>query len=284
MATTLSKGKNKTNGVDTNEDIKPWIRRFGRFGHMAKGTVYALVGLLSLMAAVGVGGKTTGTGGMFQSLASIPFGEILLWIIGIGLIGYISWLVIKSIKDTSRKGSDSKGLFIRFCYLIGGVIYGALAVNAIQIAMHAGSGGGNSEESISAQLLSQPFGAWLVGLLGAIIIGYGVSEFYSGITKRFMKKFNISEMDDHERKIAKNSGKMGLISRGIVLGTVGFFFIQTAFSSNPDEAKGLDGALAEISQQPFGQWMLGIVAVGLILYGIYEVIRGRYEKMSFGKQ
>ncbi|MFG6149125.1 DUF1206 domain-containing protein [Halobacillus sp. B23F22_1] len=283
MSTTfISKRKKKLQNNNNSEEIKPWIRRFGRFGHMMKGTVYGLVGVLSFMAAIGAGGETTGTGGMFRSLASQPFGEVLLWIIGIGLIGYLTWVIIKSIYDTSNKGRDIKGLITRTGYLVGGGIYGALALNAFQIAMHAGSSG-NSEQSISAMLLGQPFGPGLVGLLGLIIIGYGVTEFYSGATNHFLKKFNHHEMNEHERKIAKQSGKMGLISRGAVLAIIGFFFVQTAMTSNPDESKGLDGALAEVSQQPFGQWLLGIVALGFILYGIYEITRGRYERMSFGK-
>ncbi|GGF12630.1 hypothetical protein GCM10010954_09200 [Halobacillus andaensis] len=283
MSTTfLSKRKNKSQNDTNSEELKPWIRRFGRFGHMVKGTVYGLVGVLSFMAAIGAGGETTGTGGMFRSLAAQPFGEIILWIIGIGLIGYITWVIIKSIYDTSNKGRDLKGLITRTGYLIGGVIYGGLASNAFQIAMHAGSSG-NSEQTISSMLLGQPFGPWLVGLIGLIIIGYGGTELYSGVTNNFLKKFNHHEMNEHERKIAKQSGKMGLISRGIVLATIGFFFVQTGLTSNPDESKGLDGALAEVAQQPFGQWMLGFVALGFILYGIYEITRGRYERMSFGK-
>jgi len=153
--------------------------------------------------------------------------------------------------------------------------------------MHAGGGGGggggNSEQTISATLLGQPFGQWIIGLLGLIIIGYGVYQLWSGYKEKFMSKFILNDMNQHEKKVARNAGKLGLIARGIVLSMVGFFFIQTAYTANPEESKGLDGALSEIAQQPFGQVLLGIVAVGLVLYGIYEMIRGRYARMNFGK-
>ncbi|MGI8314726.1 DUF1206 domain-containing protein [Halobacillus mangrovi] len=262
----------------TKEEIKPWIRRFGRFGYMAKGAVYGLVGVLAFMAAIGVGGKTTGTSGMLRTLAGVQFGEILLWLIGIGLIGYVIWDFIKAIKNPQNKGAIS-----RIGYAVSGVIYGALALNAIKIAMKAGSSSGNSEQTLSAKLLSQPFGQWVVGAIGIIIIGYGLYELYSGWSERFMKQFKTGQMDRHEQKVARKSGKMGLISRGVVLGLIGFFFVQTAMSANPDQAKGLDGALSELAQTPYGQWLLGVVALGLILYGIYQIIRGRHEHMSFGK-
>lgn len=274
--------KQKTN--QAGQETKPWIRRLGRFGYMAKGTVYFLIGILAVMAALGAGGKTTGTSGMLQTVASKPFGEILLWLIGIGLIGYVVWEIIKVIKDPENKGTDAKGIITRAGYAVSSIMYGAIAFKAISVAMNASSGGGGgSEKTISAKLLAQPFGQWVIGLVGIIIIGYGVYELYTGYTEKFMNKFKVSEMNQHEKKIARKSGKMGLIARGFVLSMIGYFFIQTAITANPEQSKGIDGALAELASKPFGQWLLGIAAAGLMLYGIYEVIRGRYEHMSFGK-
>lgn len=264
-------------------EAKPWVRRFARFGYIAKGLVYGMVGVLAALAAFGPSGDTTGTSGALQSLAALPFGEVALWFIGIGLIGYILWDFIKAIKDPENEGTDAKGLIKRTGYFISGLIYSNLAFGAFKLASNTGSAGGeNSEQTISAKLMEQPFGIWLVGIVGAIIIGYGVYELYKGAKEKFMTQFKTYEMNDKERKIARLSGKIGLISRGIVLSMVGFFFIRTAYSNNPNESKGLGGALTELANQPFGQFLLAIVAAGLILYGIYQIIKGRYQQMNFG--
>ena len=264
-------------------EVKPWVRRFARFGYIAKGLVYSMVGVLAALAAFGPSGDTTGTSGALQSLAAMPFGEVALWFIGIGLIGYILWDFIKAIKDPENEGTDAKGLIKRTGYFISGLIYTNLAFGAIKLASNtASASGGNSEKTISAKLMEQPFGVWLVGIVGAVIIGYGVYELYSGVKEKFMSKFKTYEMNNKERKIARISGKIGLISRGIVLSMVGFFFIRTAYTNNPNESKGLGGALTEIANQPFGQLLLAVVAVGLILYGIYQIIKGRYQHMNFG--
>ncbi|MBU0903782.1 MAG: DUF1206 domain-containing protein [Planococcaceae bacterium] len=273
----------KAEAKDKVREAKPWVRRFGRFGYMAKGVVYGMIGILAALAAFGPGGEMTGTSGALQSIAQMPFGELVLWIIGIGLIGYIMWDFIKAFKDPENEGTDAKGLIRRTGYFISGVIYSNLAFGAIKLASHTGNaGGGNSEKTISAKLMEQPFGVWIIGLVGAIIIGYGIYELYSGVKEKFMSKFKTYEMNDKERKIARVSGKLGLISRGIVLSMVGFFFIRTAITNNPDESKGLGGALTELASQPFGQFLLALVAIGLILYGIYQIIRGRYQHMNFG--
>ncbi|WP_156151337.1 DUF1206 domain-containing protein [Domibacillus indicus] len=264
-------------------EAKPWIRRFGRFGHMAKGTVYALVGLLALLSAAGMGGGTTGTSGALSTVADEPFGQLLLWLIGIGLIGYVIWELLKSIKDVEHNGTDAKGIIKRISYIVSAFIYGSLALTAIKLAMHAGSSG-SSEQTISAKLLAQPFGQWIVGLIGLIIIGYGCSQLYRGWKEKFMKHFKIYEMNEKEIRLARSAGRVGLAARGVVLIIVGFFFIETAITANPNESKGLGGALAELASQPFGQLLLAITAAGLVLYGVYEMIRGRYQRMNFGRK
>ncbi|WP_404407281.1 DUF1206 domain-containing protein [Jeotgalibacillus malaysiensis] len=269
---------------EASEEVKPWVRRMGRFGYMSKGAVYGIVGILALLAALGVGGgETTDTSGAMQQVASLPFGEILLWIVGIGLFFYVLWEIVRAIFDPQRKGNDAKGIATRLAYAVSGVIYAGLALSAIQIAMNARSGGGNSEQTISAMLLGQPFGQWLVGILGAGVIVFGLYNIYTGYKEKFMSKLIIKDMSESEKKLARKSGKIGLIARGVVLSMVGFFFIQTAMSANPDESKGLDGALGEIASQAYGQVLLGLAALGLILYAVYEIIRGRYARMNFGK-
>lgn len=271
------------NAKNKMRDAKPWVRRLGRFGYMTKGIVYGMIGVLAALAAFGPGGETTGTSGALQSIAEMPFGEIALWIIGIGLVGYILWDFIKAIKDLDNVGTDAKGLIKRTGYFISGVIYANLAYVALKLASHSGSAGGdNAEKTISAKLMEQPFGIWLVGLIGVIIMGYGAYELYSGMKEKFMSEFKTYEMTDPERNVARTAGKIGLISRGIVLGMVGFFFIRTAYTNNPDESKGLGGALTELASQPFGKFLLAIVAIGLILYGVYQIILGRYQRMNFG--
>ena len=278
---TMSKAQAK----DKMKEAKPWIRRFGRFGYMAKGVVYGMIGVLAALAAFGPGGDTTGTSGALQSIAEMPFGEVLLWVIGIGLIGYIVWDFIKAIKDPENEGTDAKGLIKRTGYFISGIIYANLAFGAIKLASHTGNaGGGDSERTMSAKLMEHPFGVWLVGLVGAIIIGYGLYELFSGVKEKFMEKFKTYEMNAKERKLARISGKVGLIARGVVLTMVGFFFIKTAYTHDANHSTGLGGALDEMASQPFGQFLLAMVAVGLILYGIYQIIRGRYQHMHFGNK
>ncbi|WP_237705252.1 DUF1206 domain-containing protein [Bacillus coahuilensis] len=63
------------------------------------------------------------------------------------------------------------------------------------------------------------------------------------------------------------------------MGIIGIFFIQTAITAQPEKTKGLDGALSEIASQSYGQILLALVAIGLTLYGVFQIIKGKNRNM-----
>ncbi|HAJ59391.1 MAG TPA: hypothetical protein DCP31_09065 [Cyanobacteria bacterium UBA8543] len=258
-----------------------WVERLARFGYAAKGIVYAIVGLLAVQAAIGTGGKTTDTRGALGEIAAQPFGKFLLALVVFGLIGYVVWCFVQAVKDPEHKGDDPKGLARRFGYGITGLIYASLAVSAIGLI--TGSGGGssssNSQQDWTARLLSQPFGQWLVGLVGAFIIGLGFYQLYKAYKAKFRKQMKLQEMTPTEETWATRIGRFGLAARGIVFAIIGFFLLEAARQSDPSEARGLDGALQALAQQPYGPWLLGIVALGLVAYGIHMGVQARYRRI-----
>ncbi|MGM0829897.1 MAG: DUF1206 domain-containing protein [Bacillota bacterium] len=279
MAGASSITTSNSSSVSSN-DIKPWIRGFARIGFISRGIVYMLIGTLALMAALGIGGSTSDSSGAFSAVASKPFGEVLLWILGLGLIGIVLWHLIQVVKDPEHVKNDGKSIFRRLANLITGIAYASLTYNAFAIAMHAKSSGSGSKQTLSAKLLSQPFGQWVVGIVGLIIIGYALYEIHNAYTEKYTNKFKRNEMSEKEWELGRKTGKLGLYSRGSVFLLIGYFFIQTAITADPDKTQGLDGALSKIAQQPYGQWLMGIVAAGLILYGVFQILTGKNRHMS----
>ncbi|WP_315906238.1 DUF1206 domain-containing protein [Priestia koreensis] len=273
------KPRTKQQAKKTKEDVKPWVAKFGRFGIMTRGAVYILVGIVTLMAALGIGGSTKGAQGAFSSVASVPFGEVLLWVIGVGLICYIIWRILEFFTDPENQGEDVKGWLSRTGYIISGLIHIGFASKAFMIANHAGKSG-DAKEKWTAKVLSEPFGQWMIGLLGVIIIGVGIHELYVAYTEKFVKRFNIAKMNPKEIRIGKLTGKIGISARGIVICIIGYFLIITAITLDTDKAMGIDEAIGKLASEPYGQWMLVAVAIGLFLYGIFEVIKGKNQHMG----
>ncbi len=266
------------------QQSRPWIERLARLGYATKGLVYAVVGLLALQATFSTVKQTAGTSGALQTIAQQPLGIFLIGVIALGLCGYALWRFIAAVIDPDRKGNDAKGLIQRAGYVISGIIHLGLAFTAVQILF--GSGGGNSGDEFSqswaARIMSQPFGNWLVGIAGAIIIGYGLYEFYAAYKAKFRTELNLADMNETAEQTAIRSGRAGLAARGVVFCIIGGFLIQATLQADPSEMKGMDSALQMLEQQPFGPWLLGTVALGLVAYGAFMVIMARYSRIDVG--
>jgi hypothetical protein len=259
----------------------PWVERLARLGYAARGIVYAVIGILAVQAAFGGRGRTTDTRGAVQTIAQES--TALLWVVALGLFGYALWKVIQGALNPEGKGTDAKGLLERGAMIVVGLIYGGLALSAVRMATGAGGGGaasgGQQTQSWTAELMSRPFGRWLVVLAGAAVIAYALSELRDGWTERFRQKLKMGEMDPAEQRLAIRTGKTGLLARGIVFLLSGWFLLQAALRFDPSRARGLSGALDTLAAQPFGPWLLGAVALGLVAFGAYSILEARYRRI-----
>jgi hypothetical protein len=73
---------------------------------------------------------------------------------------------------------------------------------------------------------------------------------------------------------------MGLAARGVVFALIGIFLIQASLQQDAGQAVGLGGALQKVAEQPFGQILLGAVAVGLCMYGLFSLVQARYGRLK----
>ncbi len=268
----------KQNVDNMTRQAKGWIEPLGRFGYGAKGVVYAVIGALALQAALSRGGETTDSQGALQRIVQAPFGQVLLGIVAVGLVGYAIWRLVQAFEDTDNKGTDAKGYITRAAYAGVGLAYLGLALSAVQIIV-----GSNSQDSgqqgWTARLMAQPFGQLLVGLVGAVIIGVGGYQLYKAYSTKFREELKMQEMSQTEQQWAIRSGRLGFAARGIVFVITGILVITAALQTDASEARGFAGALDTLAQQQYGSWLLGLIALGLIAYGLFCFVEARYRRM-----
>jgi len=259
----------------------PWTERLARIGYAAKGVVYIVVGALATMTALGVGGEAQGTQGAMRSIARQPFGTAMLSIVAFGLVAYVIWRWVQAVTDADDKGTKAKGIALRLGYAGSGFIYAGLALSAARIVFGARDDGRPSAaESWTAKLMEFPYGNGLVILAALGVVGYGLYQCYKGYKAKFRKRLKTNEMSERGIVWATRSGRAGFIARGIVFLLVGGFLIQAAWHYDSTQAEGLDGVLQSLILQPFGPWLLGAVALGLVAYGIYMLIEARYRRIA----
>ncbi len=271
----------KTNGSVMNtaeagakqaaQEAKPWVERLARLGYTAKGVVYTVIGWLALVAAIGDGGKTTGAGGALTTIAAQPYGQFLLGLLAIGLAGYALWRFVQAIFDPQHKGTDAKGIAKRIGYLISGIAYTGLAITSIKLVQGAKSSGEEGRtQDITARLLALPLGRFLVIAVGLVLIGIGINFLVTALKEKYQEALRWNEMSPQEQKWAGVVAKIGMTARAVVSAMIGTFLIIAGLRANANEARGLDGALKVLAQQPYGPLLLGIVAAGLVAYGVYS--------------
>ncbi len=281
--TTIKKAKREADEVMEEVASHPWVERLARFGYAAKGVVYIVVGALAMMAAIGMGGETTDLRGALQTIEDQPFGKFALGTVAFGLIAYVIWRLIQAIADADDKGSGMKGISLRIGYAGSGLVYAGLAFTAAKILIDVGdpdSSSSKTQQHWTGRLLSVPYGRWLVALVGASVVGFGLYQIFKGLSGKFRKRLKLGQMSFAKKTWATIIGKIGYVARGIVFLLVGSFLVRAALNYNPEEAKGLEGVFDTLAQGPFGQWIMGVVAAGLIAYGIYTLVESRYRRIA----
>jgi hypothetical protein len=213
-----------------------------------------------------------------------PFGMALLALAAVGLAGYALWRLTQALLDTERKGTDLHGLQARGAYLVSAAVYVSLAFFAVRLLLGAegAADGESSTRDWTAWLMAQPFGRWLVGGIGIGIVGTALVQFWQAWSTDFCEKLALDRVSRAQETWIIRLGRLGFAARGVAFTIIGGFLILAAIHSRPEEAHGLGGALATLAEQPFGPWLLGLVAAGLAAYGLYMLAEARYRRLSVG--
>lgn len=253
------------------------IDKLARIGFITRGIVYGTIGVFAARLALGFGGKTMDQSGAIRYLSQQPFGKFLLALLFVGFAGYALWRFVQAynnfkINDTKKKLEAAKSALM-------GIVNAGLSYGALNILMSK-SQGNTSTQTMTSKLMSQPMGLWLVGLVGLAFIGTGVYQFYKAYKEKFKDDLMTEKMDAKELAITDKLAKAGLTSRGISFAIIGYFLIQAAINHNPAQSKGLGQALSVLISQPFGTFMLAIVAIGFIAYAGFSFVNAKYNKVE----
>lgn len=278
----VSAGDLPSSAKQAVREAAPWIQRLARMGYAAKGVVYLIIGGLALQAALGEGGKTTDSEGALRTILEQPFGWALLAIVALGLAGYAIWCFVQAIRDPEGIGSDAKGLGKRVVRAISGAIHTALALQAARLAF--GSGGdktsGSASQDWTAAVLAQPMGRWIVIAVGLAIVALGLVELTRAYRTDLPKQLDLGRLGASARTWVVRCGRIGMAARGIVFAMIGGLVVRAALTYNSREAGGIGAALERLHEQPQGRWLLGLVAAGLIAFGLFELVLARYRRIS----
>lgn len=258
--------------ADTAREVTrhPWVERLARAGYAASGLIHIVIGGIAARVAFGGGGEADQTGAL-ASLRSAPAGVALLWVCVAGFAALALWRVVNAavgvdgLKDRLREASQA-------------VVYAVLGVTTLGFARGSGSDGEQRTDDLTATLMGMPFGRLLVGLIGVVVLVVGGYHVYKGLSEKFLDDLRAPGGGTLGKGV-RWSGRLGYPAKGLALLIVGLLFCLAAWQADPQEAGGLDAALKALASQPFGVVLLVVIALGLVLYGLYSFARARYARM-----
>jgi uncharacterized membrane protein len=163
---------------------------------------------------------------------------------------------------------------------VSAATHAGLAFFAISVIFGVRTARGSDDQSArdwTAYLLAAPFGRWLVGAVGLIIVAAGIGIALKGLSKSFEKDLAVR---GQLRRWVVPLGRLGFMARGLVFLIVGVFLVNAALHVNPDEARGLGGALRALQAQAFGWMLFGITALGLLAFGIFQLIVAYHRRID----
>ena len=254
-----------------------WIERLGRIGLVAKGISFALVGVLAVLVALGVGGATTDRQGALRLLSKEWYGVIILVALGLGFAAYAAWRLAQALLNRDDEGNDFEGWAKRAGALVRGLFYAGLSLLAFSF-ISGPRGESRDEPEHTARVFDLPLGRWIVLAFGLGLVGYGLWNGYRSITGKFRKHMKTGQMEQEDAGPLVNvAGFLGHAARMVLFTMVGVFLVRAAWQYDAKEAIGLDEALAKLANQPYGAFWLGAAAVGLFAYGVFSVLQARYR-------
>jgi hypothetical protein len=249
-----------------------WLDRGIRVGMIAYGVVHLLVAWLALQLALGRN-KNASQKGAMQALAHQSFGPVLLWLIAIGMFLLVVWRVIE-VFGGHQEYDGGKKWKRRLASAFKAIVYAYIGYTALRFAV--GSGSSSNTTDYTSKLMNQPFGRWLVGLVGAAIIGYVLLYARRGWTEKFMENLDARGTAGDTGTAYRIIGKAGYIAKGVAFMVVGGLFVAAAVTHHAKKSGGLDQALHTVLDQPFGPFLLILIAAGIACYGLFCFARARH--------
>jgi len=250
-----------------------------RIGFVARGVIYATIGVLAIQVAMHSTQERTDQKGAMQTIDHQPFGHWLLIAVAVGLGGYALWRFVQAIFGSGPEGGGDHSTMGRIIAAASGVAYAGMCALAVSILLGSSSQSSSSPHKSAAGVLGWPAGQYLVGAAGVVFICVGLYQGYKGISKKFLEEDKTEKMGPTARRWITVMGVIGHLARMVAFGLIGLFVLRAAIDYAPKKAVGLDGALASLAHQTYGQFLLGVVAAGLIAFGIYSIADARYRRI-----
>jgi hypothetical protein len=265
---------------------QPWADRIARTGYLAKGAVLLMVSGLALSSAMGLGGKATDSQGALLEVARGPVGRAVVIAIAVGSLAHALFratlaVVGEPYSEEARGGRTQ--VAARIANAGSALFYLAFAGTTAALGLGWSPLGRDSSDVEARQgaehVLELPYGRLLLGGIaaGALIaaVVYAVRAVGSNDVRQ---RLRVEIMSEAQCRLMTALGRIAYLGRATVLGIISYFLARAAYYDAPRVARGTRGALRAVASQAHGDLLLGVLALGMIAFGVYVLLEARWRR------
>ena len=245
---------------------RKWLEIFTRWGFIANGIVYLIIGVLAVRWAMGAGGDLIDPEGAFREIQRKSFGRPLLIALIPGFFSYAAWRILAAIYDSERCGASWSGLFERAFGVLKGILYAGLGMTAVRLAFHTSAG--------ETHWVPGPT-ILLVVALG--LLGFACSEIYRAYRAQLSQRLQLYAASPAAREWIVKISRFGIGARGLVIGAFAILLLRSAAAGRSHVPAAQQSLHFLGSVHPIF-YMLG--GAGIVAYGIYLLVLARYRRID----
>jgi hypothetical protein len=252
---------------------------FARLGFVARGIAYIVIGVIAVMLAFGVARHEPDRAGAVEAIADKPFGYLLLWILVIGFLALAVWRLVQAAQ---KRLNLTEGH--RVMALLCGIAYAIAFYSTLMFVVHGTkpASSDSAARDYTAQMLSLDGGRVLVAFAGIVLVALGIVMAVRGFSAEFTRHLRMGWMSRGTQDVVVRLGQAGYVARALIVVGIGIAALDAAITYNAAKAKGVDGVLRSFAQTPFGPWLLVLLALGLIAFGILSFFEAKWHRTLGG--
>ncbi len=255
------------------------VESVARFGFVARGVAYVVIGILAFMLAIGTAEHEPDAGGALAAIAAKPLGYLLLWILVFGFAALAVWRAVQ-VAGAGRTYSGGHRAYA----VISGIVYALAFWGTLRFVMHGRTPTPSDAvaRDLTGRILSWDGGQVVVLLIGIAILAFGIWQTVRGLRLDFAEDLRMGWMTHGMREAAIWLGRIGYLARGAIVISIGFAAMVAAVNYDAAAAKGIDAVLHDFAGNPFGPWLLMLIALGLIAFGGLSFLEAKHRRTYGG--